>query len=1042
MMRSFLALMAACALAQPAAAQLPQTRLYTLMPPGVAPGQISEVRIHTGADLDQVDRLIVNHPGIFATVKQQQDGNGGVRAVANTFRVAVEADVPPGRYEVRAVGLFGTSNPRMLIVDPRPAITETEPNNTASQAQAIAVGTLVDGVINGAGDLDVVKFTAKQGERIVVDCLAERIDSKLNPMLTLMDADARPIAFARNEYGRDAFAVFDVPADGEYCVEVRDATFSGGGEHLYRLQIHRGPHIRFVMPAAGEPGTTAPFVLYGYNLPGSTLVEDPKLPTALERLDVQIAVPAEPQTVTGVPSIAAGLDLFTYRHQSEAGVSNQVLLGLSSAPVILEQEPNDQPQTAQKLTAPFELAGQLTAPMDVDRITFEASKDQRLWIEVIGQRGGAYIDPFLTLERVSASADGVEQVKAITAQDDTGTNLAANVFDTATDDPAYLLTVSETGTYRLTLRNRASGSDPDPSRVYRLIVREPRPDFRLVAIPSGQTSGQTWPVAPQRGDHFALEVLAFRRDGFAGPIEVRPLQLPPGVTTLGTTIAAGDNSARLVLTASPTAATDPARVHLVGAARVAGAAGERTTEHPVRSGGIVWSRNGNTPAISQLESQFVAAVSAEPAPYQLSFDFPPTSVHQGRQLLIPMTLVRRGFNDKLTLKFDDGAKKSKTDVTELVFEAGQTAQTCRLFVRPDAPPGTWAIGGNCEAQVPYSRNPLQAEAAAVAKSIAEREAALAKAAEAETKQRVDAQTVVVNQASESLKQAEAAQMSAQQTLAQAQQALATAQQQQAEAVKQVAALTEQVKAAAAQQQAAAKAASDAPEDNELKAQAEKAQQSVTEQQAALESMKQSQTKAQEQLTQAEAAIKPAMDALAATQQATAQAQQAKVSGEALLAQLKSVADSGAKRAQTAEAARAAAEKAATDAANAAQPKNVAVVQPIPPVILTIRPAPVALEVKADKAELKAGETVNVTVTIKRQNGFAGPLKLSLALPEGATGISAPEVDVAADAGTGVLAVTATDQAAEGDVPHPVVRAKMDAGGEAVVDAPLALKIIK
>src|SRR5690606_19636291 len=249
-----------------------------------------------------------------------------------------------------------------------------------------------------------------------------------------------------------------------------------------------------------------------------------------------------------------------------------------NAPVILEQEPNDEPQGAQKVAAPLEIAGQLTAPMDVDRFTFEATKDQQLWIEVIGHRSGVYIDPFLTLEQITTSADGVEQVKSLTAEDDTGTNLAANIFDTATDDPAYLFKAPETGTYRLTLRNRASGSEPDPSRVYRLTVRAPRPDFRLVASPSGQVAGQTWPGAPQRGGHLAVGILAFRRDGFAGPIDVRPLQLPPGVTTQGTTIAAGENSARLVLTASETAATGPSRVHLVGSARVGGPSGETTIE--------------------------------------------------------------------------------------------------------------------------------------------------------------------------------------------------------------------------------------------------------------------------------------------------------------------------------------------------------------------------------------------------------------------------------------------------------------------------------
>jgi hypothetical protein len=578
--------------------------------------------------------------------------------------------------------------------------------------------------------------------------------------------------------------------------------------------------------------------------------------------------------------------------------------------------------------------------------------------------------------------------------------------------------------------------------VYRLIVRRAQPDFRLVAVPSGQVSGQTWPLSPRRGDHVSIDVLAIRREGFTGSIDVRPVELPPGLTTLGTHIGEQQNAATLVLAASELAPAETGQIRLVGSATVATQPQPVHVEHAVRSGSVVWSRNGNTPAISQLDGSLLASVTPEFAPYQLTFESAHTTVHQGRQVLLPMTLHRRRFDEKLTLKFDGVAKKAKIDVSDLVFEKGQSQSTCRLFVRPDAPPGTYVVGGTCEAQVPYTRNPILVEAAAARKAIAERNAEVAQTAAVGAAKAVEVQTNVVNQATEAAKQAKAAGTSARQAFEQSQAAETSARQKLDEVTKQVAKLTKVCEQLAAELKTAKNDPEVSSDSQPSASRVAELQKSIEDNQTALDNANQAHVKAQEMLTSAENGRQEAQETLVAAEASAEQARSAEQAARALLEQLKSRSEAAQAATKSAADSLAAAVKAATEATNAAKPKNIAVNQPIPPLILTIRPAPLALQATPANGEIKAGETVDVAVTLNRKNEFEGPVKLAIALPEGVAGLVAPEVDVPADAKAGVLKVTASEDAAEGSFANLVVRARMNAGGDAIVDAPLSLKFVK
>ena len=99
---------------------------------------------------------------------------------------------------------------------------------------------------------------------------------------------------------------------------------------------------------------------------------------------------------------------------------------------------------------------------------------------------------------------------------------------------------------------------------YRLTIRDETPDFRLRAEPAN-------PNIP-RGGSTPVTVSLDSIRGFDGPIEIAVHGLPSGISASAATIAAGQTSTVLVLTAAPDADMDghPTPIQVVGRATVDG----------------------------------------------------------------------------------------------------------------------------------------------------------------------------------------------------------------------------------------------------------------------------------------------------------------------------------------------------------------------------------------------------------------------------------------------------------------------------------------
>lgn len=701
-------------------AQLPAARLHRLQPPGAQHGQTVEVTVG-GSDLDEIRGVVFSHPGITGEIVTQPAGpfEKEPRRLPNRVRVKVAPETPSGLYEMRVVGRFGSSNPRAFMVSPFSEAFESKPADGG--IQALNVGSLVNGVVGAATEVDPYKVPLKKGQRIFVECWGERIDSKLDAIVSLTDPLGREVRRSRGTVGsRDPLLDYTAALDGDYIVKIFDAIYGGSGDHFYRLAVHSSPRVDFVFPPAGIAGSTGKFLVYGRNLPGGQpaagLAVDGE---PLEQLSVDISLAVDPAAGVrvGAPRpFSSGLETLEYRLQSDAGESNGYLLTLTDEPVRLEAEPND--ESPQRISVPCEFAGQFYPRYDIDTVEFEARKGESYWIEVLSERLGVPSDVAMVIQRVQRDKEGNETSTEMHVLDDLGANLGGTLYDTSTNDAGIRITVPENGIYRIVVHDQFNISVDDPRRIYRLSIRPPRPDFQLVALapfPAVDPDpkkyvADIWSTLLRRGGTERIRVLAFRENGFNAPIELCLKGLPPGIDCAPVTLEGGQTSGTLILTAAEDAPQWNGVVRLQGRAKV----GDQELVRYSRSGTVVWPAVANQTGVrSRLSENVVLAVTAaEQQPFSVEVGSARTAeTTRGAKIKVPVRVKRRAeFNGNVVIT----PKGLPGNVTaKPVTVAGNaTAGEIEFEVKNNAPIGQFFLQFDARAEVNYKRNPQAAAAAA------------------------------------------------------------------------------------------------------------------------------------------------------------------------------------------------------------------------------------------------------------------------------------------------------------------------------------------
>jgi hypothetical protein len=682
--------------AVPARADLPAVRFDRLTPLGGAAGTTVDLEI-AGADLEGVESLLCDHPGLKpAFVKDRQ------------FRLTIAVDVPPGTYDVRLVGRFGVSNPRLFSVSHGLTDVALKRPADAASPQVIAVNSAVNGTCGGNRE-DVFRFPAKKGQRVVVECQAGKLDSQMDATLALTTAAGKPLVSNGDYYGRDPLVDFVAPEDGDYLIKLHDLSFRGG--FPYRLIVSDRPQVENVFPRAVQVGQSTELTAFGRNLgagskPSPWRIFD--LPLDEARLTVKPPADVadlgayrffEHPTDHSVLPTAATCTLrgFQFRPKFGDAFANAQTMVLVDTPVTLEAEPNDTPEQAQPITLPAVVSGRFDRERDADWYEFETTEAGQYSFEVYCERIGGRADPYLVV--MDAKSNRVGEL------DDFGHRI--NAFDGHLRDPSGLVNLSAKSKYRVLVQDRYRRGGARYQ--YVLTVGKAVPDFFVAAI-HGQNPGPSGTMVLAGGAAY-LDVIIHQAGGFNGPITLSAEGLPPGVHAMPTTVRGTHGS--FVIWADAGAADWTGPVKLFATAKV----GDKELRREVRPYTRVWT-DANIGS-SRPTREFVLAVR-QGAPYALSFAGERVEVEAGKKAELKLRLDRhaKDFTNKVTLL--PLAPPGNLRVANSEIAAGKDEATLTVDVQAGSPPGEYTLSVLGQAQVPYNKDPKSAQKPNVLVSLAAR----------------------------------------------------------------------------------------------------------------------------------------------------------------------------------------------------------------------------------------------------------------------------------------------------------------------------------
>ena len=454
------------------------------------------------------------------------------------FKMDVAPDAAPGPRELRLLTPLGLTNPLAFCIGTLP---ETTKNSLREKTLDAAPRLPLPSVYNGQilpGEVEHIAFQARRGARLVaavqardlVPYLADAVPGWFQPVATLTNAQGREIAYANAfRFSPDPVLSCEIPADGLYWLEIRDALYRGREDFVYRVTVGEIPFVTGIFPLGGRTGTAATVDVAGWNLPRQRVVLPPQPEEGVHR----------------VPELSNGL------------IIGDTAFDASPLPEIEVKEPHHTDQSALPIRLPVVINGRIGAPGDQDVFSFSCEAGEQIVAEVIARRLNSPLDSWLKI----TDATGL-QLAFNDDQEDKGAGLITHQADSL-----LRFTAPAGGTYYLHLGDAQQKGGPEYA--YRLRITPPRPDFALRWVPSSMS-------VPRPGMTLPFTVYALRKDGFEGDIALAFKDPPPGFILQGGCIPAGQEKIRVTVTFPLESSGQPIPLAVEGSATVNG----RAIRHP------------------------------------------------------------------------------------------------------------------------------------------------------------------------------------------------------------------------------------------------------------------------------------------------------------------------------------------------------------------------------------------------------------------------------------------------------------------------------
>jgi hypothetical protein len=449
-----------------------------------------------------------------------------------TLRVVLAPDAEPGERELRLKTALGLSNPVTFHVGQLAEYVEKEPKNKKEDTEVLSQLPLV---INGQimpGDVDRFRLKLSKGTQLVMAVsareltpyLADAVPGWFQATLALYDTGGNEIAYVDDyRFNPDPVLFYEIPKNGEYVLEIKDAIYRGREDFVYRITVGEMPFVTSIFPLGGQVGTDTTVEMRGWNLPVDKLTLDAK--------------DKEP----GIVPVSLRKDKLA---------SNRVPFAIDTLPECLEKEGNNNHADAQKVTLPVIINGRIDKPGDRDVFGFKSNAGDKVIAEVYARRLNSPLDSILKL----TNANG-KKLMFNDDHEDKGAGLTTHHADSrlSTTLPAngfYYIHISDAQTKG----GAAYG--------YRLRISQPRPDFELRVVPSS--------INARAGAAVPFTVYALRKDGFSGDIALTFKDAPKGFRLDGRRVPAGKDQVRLTLRVPPGPIKEALSLCLEGRAEIQG----------------------------------------------------------------------------------------------------------------------------------------------------------------------------------------------------------------------------------------------------------------------------------------------------------------------------------------------------------------------------------------------------------------------------------------------------------------------------------------
>ena len=473
-----------------------------------------------------------------------------------TLEMTVARDAAPGRRELRLQTAQGLTNPLVFEVGQlrehtensgrSSAVAESQsgvrrrrpPEGTAkpmpgtmpvTNAPNLETTITLPSTLNGQilpGDVDRYRFQARKGQQLVVEVgarslipyLSDAVPGWFQAAVTLFDADGKQVAYDDDfRFHPDPVLHCQIPKDGDYVLEIRDALYRGREDFVYRVAIGELPYLTGIFPLGSRSGTKTTLELTGWNLPVTNL--------------------------TGIAQAPGVQQVFV---RNGTFLSNRVPFAVDTLPECLESEPNNDQANAQRVTLPAIFNGRIDRPGDVDVFCFAGRAGQQVVAEVKARRLDSSLDSALKL----TDATG-QQIAFNDDHEDKGAGLTTHHADSR-----FNARLPADGLYYLYLVDEQQQGGADYG--YRLHITVPQPDFELRIVPSA--------INVRAGTTVPVTVHVLRRDGLAGEITLALKDAPTGFKLSGAHIPAGRDMVRLTLTVPADTPARPLRLNVIGRA--------------------------------------------------------------------------------------------------------------------------------------------------------------------------------------------------------------------------------------------------------------------------------------------------------------------------------------------------------------------------------------------------------------------------------------------------------------------------------------------